>query len=223
MNKKYTIAGIILIAAVAGIATKTNMVKNSTSSETPARVVLQVPFSKQAPTNNWTRNEDCEETSVTMANAFLSGNTSNELAADEALKSIENLKIWEEANLGYNVDTGAMATTRMAEGAFGMNVTHMNGFTEQDLKQALIDGHPILLPIDARQLKNPQYQNSGPQYHMIVIRGYTETKFIVNDPGLSAGNGNEYTFAELQNAAADWNQQTQSLEPQNKIALVMSK
>lgn len=80
-----------------------------------------------------------------------------------------------------------------------------------------------MLPIDARVLDNPLYKNSGPQYHMIVIRGYKDGKFIVNDPGTNRGNGNEYTFETLHNAAADWNHNSKQLEPQNKVALVISK
>lgn len=222
MNKKYIIGAIIIVFI--GVLFMVNRGRgNSVLSSPPERVVLQVPFTPQAPTDKWDRNEDCEETSVTMANSFLSGNESNEIPADEAQKSIDNLKIWENANLGYNIDTGSMATTRMAEGAFGMKVNQIRDFTEQDLKRALADGKPVLLPIDARQLNNPKYNNSGPQYHMIVIRGYQNGKFIINDPGTNSGNGNEYTFDVLRNAAADWNQAEQKLEPTSKILLVMSK
>lgn len=221
MNKKYIIGALILI--VVGTAFFSYQKKTNSNTSTPDKLILQVPFSPQAPTDKWDRNEDCEETSITMANAFLSGNTSNELAADEALKAINNLKIWEDANLGYNDDTGSMATTRLAEGAFNLKIDHIKDFTEQDIKNALVDNKPVLLPIDARVLDNPLYKNSGPQYHMIVIRGYKDGKFIVNDPGTNRGNGNEYTFEMLKNAAADWNNTTKQLEPQNKIALVLSK
>ena len=219
MNKKYIIGALVIILAGAAFFS----LKNYTNSTRADTLVLQIPFTPQAPTDKWDRNEDCEETSITMANAFLSGNTSNEIETNEALKSIENLKTWENANLGFNDDTGSMATTRLAEGAFGLKVDHIKDFTEADLKKALADNHPVLLPIDARILDNPLYRNSGPQYHMIVIRGYKGSTFIVNDPGTNRGNGNEYSFEMLRNAAADWNEQTKQLEPQNKIALVLSK
>jgi len=196
--------------------------KNSTSSPPPT-LVLQVPFSAQAPTDKWDRNEDCEETSITMANAFLTGTTENELPASEALKSINNLKIWEQANLGYNADTGAMATTRMAEGAFALKVNQVQNFTELDIKKALAANHPVLLPLNAKVLNNPKYRNSGPQYHMIVIRGYNDKGFIVNDPGTNEGNGNVYPFEILKNAAADWNQSAKTIEADRKIILVLSR
>lgn len=222
MNKKYLTFGIIAFL-ILGVALFTKQSFTSENKTTADKLILQVPFSKQAPTDKWDRNEDCEETSVTMANAFLTGNTVNELPADQALEAINNLKNWENANLGFNKDTGAMATTRMAEGAFGLKVNQIKNFTEQNIKDALIENKPVLLPIDARKLNNPKYQNSGPQYHMIVIRGYDGSDLIINDPGVSDGNGQSYSFTALYNAAADWNQATQQMEPDNKIALVLSK
>ena len=189
----------------------------------PKTVILPVPFSAQAPTDNWNRNEDCEEASITMANAFLTGNTQNELPPGPAQEAINNLRKWEQANLGYNADTGADATTRMAEGAFGLKIKKIADFTKEDLKTELINGHPILLPINAKFLGSQQYFNTGPTYHMIVIRGFKGDTFIVNDPGTNNGNGNEYTFEVLQKAAADWNHVTKSMDPNRKIALVVSK
>ncbi|QQS22711.1 C39 family peptidase [bacterium] len=215
----------IVALAVAGLFTFTKSFPASSdrSENLPDQVILPIPFSPQAPNDNWSRNEDCEETSITMANAFLSGNTSNTLESSEAQKSIDNLKIWEDANLGFNVDTGADATTRMAEGAFSLKVTQIAGFTEQDLKRELASGYPILLPINAKLIKGQQYRNEGPTYHMVVIRGYRNGKFIINDPGTERGNGNEFTFQDLHNAAADWDNHAQEMKPDRKIVLVLSK
>jgi hypothetical protein len=189
----------------------------------PARVILQVPFSAQAPTNNWSRNEDCEETSIMMANAFLTGTTEDKVPAPAAQEAINNLKQWEQTNLGYNADTGADATTRMAEGAFGLTIRQIQNFTEADLKAEITNKHPILLPINAKLLGSPQYYSDGPTYHMIVIRGFKGDTFIVNDPGTNNGDGNEYSFAILQKASADWNNTTKTIDNSRKIALVVSK
>ena len=189
----------------------------------PPTLILQVPFSAQAPTNNWSRNEDCEETSITMANAFLTGTTEDKLPTAAAQNAINNLKAWEQTNLGYNANTGVDATTKMAEGAFGLTITQIQNFTEADLKNALAGNHPILLPINAKFLGSPQYAVDGPTYHMIVIRGFKGDTFIVNDPGTDNGDGNEYSFDILQKASADWNNTTQSIDLTRKFALVVSK
>src|SRR5579863_5518926 len=72
----------------------------------PPTLILQVPFSTQAPDDSWSRNEDCEETSITMANAYLTGSTEDKLPPAAAQNAINNLKAWENANLGYNANTG---------------------------------------------------------------------------------------------------------------------
>jgi len=189
----------------------------------PASFNLAIPFTPQAPNNNWDRNEDCEETSVAMANAFLTGNTIKKLPADAAQNAINNLKAWEQSNLGYNANTGVDATTKMAEGAFGLRIQQINNYTEEDLKSALVAGHPILMPLNAKVLNPEKYQLNGPLYHMIVIRGYKGDTFITNDPGTNGGESNQYPFSILYNASADWNQAQHQLDPNTKAALVVYK
>lgn len=189
----------------------------------PSELNLDVPFTDQAPTGKWDRNEDCEEASIAMAQAYLTGDTENLLPSAGAQSYISRLRAWENANIGYNRDTGAYATSRMAEGTFGLKVQQIHNYTKNDLKRALAKHHVVLLPIDARKLQSQQYTNSGPTYHMLVVRGYDPDSFIVNDPGTSDGNGVKYSFETLFDAAADWNNATQMMDHTIKIALVLSR
>ncbi|MEJ0021076.1 MAG: C39 family peptidase [Candidatus Doudnabacteria bacterium] len=193
------------------------------SQMVPSSVVLQVPFTPQAPTDNWSRNEDCEEASVTMANAYLNGQTQDQMSADDAQNAINQLKNWENINAGYNMNTGADATTHMAQGAFGILVTPILNYSEQDLKKALAEKHVVLLPLNAKILNPAKYNDNGPLYHMIVVRGYNEKEFIVNDPGTNSGDGNTYTFDTLKKASADWDQAAKAMDPNRKVALILSK
>jgi uncharacterized protein YvpB len=194
------------------------------SSQTlPQSFMLAVPFTTQAPNNNWDRNEDCEETSITMANAFLGGDRGDKLPAARAQESINALKTWEGKNLGYNANTGTDATTRMATGAFGLKVETLSDYSADDLKQALREGHPILLSVNAKVLNPAQYEVKGPLYHMIVVLGYDGENFTVHDPGTNSGARNVYSFTELKNSAADWDQGTKTIQPSTKNALVLSK
>lgn len=214
-NHKYL--AVVLGLAVIGILTAI------THGSLPQELILPVPFTDQAPNGNWDRNEDCEETSITMAHAYLTGDTEDVLPIANAQAAINALKRWEEANIGYNADTGAYATSRMAEGAFGITVRQIKDYTETDLKRELTQQHVILLPINARLLGNPAYAESGPFYHMIVVRGYNASGFIVNDPGIKQGNGMVYSFETLKKAAADWNNLAKTMDSTIKIALVLSK
>jgi len=201
----------------------------SKQDSTPETLNLAVPFTVQALNNNWTRNKDCEEASIAMANAYLSGNRDEVLQPDVAQKYIDAVKQWEAVNTASNAntgneDTGAYATSDMAKGTFGIKVKQIRDYTESDLKQALVQGHVILLPINARLLGNPTYQESGPFYHMLVVRGYdTNGDFIVNDPGTNQGNGQIYSFSTLYKASGDWNNQSQGIDSTIKIAIILSK
>lgn len=194
-----------------------------TPKNIPTTLILQVPFSAQAPTDNWNRNEDCEETSIVMAYAFLNDLNGGKFSPVIVQEAINNLKKWEQANLGYNADTGADATTKMAEGAFGLKIKQIKNYTEEDLKKEIVNGHPVLLPINAKLLGSPQYFENGPTYHMIVIRGFKGNVFVVNDPGTDGGDSNEYSFSILQKASADWDHKTMTINPDRKIALVVFK
>ncbi|OGM97344.1 MAG: hypothetical protein A2735_03170 [Candidatus Yanofskybacteria bacterium RIFCSPHIGHO2_01_FULL_41_21] len=215
MSYKYVIAllGLGIIGALIVTADRT----------LPEELLLAVPFTNQAPTGKWDRNEDCEEASITMANAYLNGNRDDKLPPAVAQEYINSLKRWEETNIGYNADTGAYATSHMAEGTFGITVRQIKNYTETDLKKELVKNNVILLPINARLLGNPNYAESGPFYHMLVVRGYNASGFIVNDPGTEQGNGMIYPFKTLQRAAADWNNSAKIMDSTIKIALILSK
>lgn len=214
-SRSIIIAGLILVAVVSFSIIKQQSI--------PDTLLLAVPFTDQAPTGKWDRNEDCEEASITMANAYLNGNRDDKLPPLVAQGYITALRKWEAANIGYNEDTGAYATSQMAEGTFGIKVRQIKDYTEEDLKRALADDHVVLLPINARLLGNATYAQSGPFYHMLVVRGYNASGFIVNDPGTAAGNGMLYPFATLQKAAADWNNSAKDMDSTIKIALILSK
>jgi hypothetical protein len=217
-SKKYYIYIILGLVVLAGLGIYIFKPKTE-----PTTWILPVPFSAQAPTNNWSRNEDCEETSIAMADSFLNGDTEDRLPATVVQATINNLKTWEQANLGYNANTGVDATTKMAEGTFGLKVIQIPNFTEANLKTELINDHPILLPINAKLLESAQYANNGPTYHMIVIRGFNGDNFIVNDPGTDSGDGQTYSFTILQQASADWDNAKKAMDPSRKFALIVSK
>lgn len=219
--KLYVLYAVIALIVLTGAGFY--IFKTVTPKKIPTSFILQIPFSAQAPTDNWSRNEDCEETSLVMANAFLNGNIEDQLPATRTQAAIDSLKKWEQKNLGYNADTGADTTTRMAQNALGLKIKQIKDFTEADLKTELINGHPILLPINAKLLESPQYLKDGPTYHMIVIKGFRDHTFIVNDPGTNDGDDNEYSFSILQKASADWNNAAKKMDPTRKIALVISK
>jgi hypothetical protein len=212
---------ILAVFGVVTVAVAIFFIQNNLYVRVPQTIILKVPFYTQAPSDNWYRNEDCEETSILMANAFLTGINEDKIPANVAQEAINSLKRWEQANFGYDADTGANATAQMAERVFGLRVKKIGDYSEADLKKELARGRPILLPINAELLHNPKYLDFTPMYHMVVIKGYRGSTFIINDPGTNSGSDNEYAFNVLKGAAADWDNVAKKIDASQKIALVV--
>ena len=192
--------------------------------EVPEKFLLQVPFTAQAPTGNWDElhNEACEETSAIMAAAYFSGDTRKVLPPAEVEKQLATLTEWEEKHFGYSLDTTAAETAEMIREVYHLNADIVTDYTEQDIREALLAGKVIIMPLSGRMLGNPYFRQPGPIYHMIVIRGYTKTELITNDPGTRNGENYRYSFATIKNAAADWNHATNTIDAGKSLMIVVS-
>ena len=180
--------------------------KPSTTS-IPSSFNLAVPFTSQAPFSNWdeTHQETCEEAAVYMAAEFFKGATG---VIDPAVAETElqRLVAMENDLFGYFEDTTADETMLLVSKAYpNLHVQTMNDLTVENIKAEIAAGHPVIVPTAGRMLRNPNFTGEGPLYHMIVIRGYTETQFITNDPGTRRGNGYVYDIDTVMTAMHDWN------------------
>jgi len=187
--------------------------------EIPEALNLAVPFTSQAPHANWDLpyKETCEEASLLMVARYKKGEviTSPEDADREILKLVEFQNNYfgdpaergqSPAELSYYKDTTAEQTAEIAREYYGFKNTEViYDFTIEDIKKELALGNPIIVPAAGRQLGNPYFRRPGPLYHMLVIRGYTQGKFITNDPGTKRGEEFVYKYNDLLNAVHDWN------------------
>jgi hypothetical protein len=172
----------------------------------PGKVNLAVPFTSQAPTGDWSMpyQEACEEASAIMVDAFYR-DVSGPIPADQATAAIKAIVAYEMKTLGFYKDTTAAQTVQFIKGYFGYHDVVVKPFTNiNDVKRAVANGFPVIIPADGKLLPNPNFRNGGPLYHMLVVKGYTDTLFITNDPGTHNGADFTYTFAALQKAAHDW-------------------
>lgn len=172
----------------------------------PDEINLAVPFMSQAPYGDWSLpyEEACEETSAIMVHAYYQGETGT-IAPETAKKRIDDLVAFEKKLLGFYEDTNASQTAKFIKAYFGGPEPLIRPFTENDLKRALANGYPVIIPAAGKLLPNPNYRGGGPLYHMLVVKGYTKTRIITNDPGTRRGADYTYTFDEIANAAHDWN------------------
>jgi hypothetical protein len=186
----------------------------------PEKVLLDVPFTVQAPFANWDalHEETCEEASLMMVRYFRAKESfGSPQAVDDELKA---LVAWETGR-GYTYDVTVRELLRIARDYYSMTSGRVivDPSLEQ-IKTELSQGRPVILPAAGRLLENPNFTAGGPPYHMLVIRGYDKDGFITNDPGTRRGEGFRYSFANLMDAMHDWSGNKATITSGAKAVLV---
>jgi len=187
-------------------------------------VNLSVPFTSQAPNGVWDTiaEEMCEEASLLMVKAYFEGEKNAVLDPETTRLDLQNMAAFEQELFGSYVDTSAEQTATIAEQYLGYpNSDILENPTVDQIKQALSNGTPVLVPAAGRLLHNPYFTSPGPVYHMFVIRGYTKDgQFIVNDPGTKRGQAYVYPFETVMDAMHDW-QPDQDITQGRKVVLIL--
>lgn len=168
--------------------------------------LLEVPFICQAPLQteeNWKYHEEsCEEAAVLQAYLYETGQVmTKQQANDEILKMID----WQVQNFGEHKDLYADDVKKFINGYYNIptvDIEVMYDVTISNIKDIILQGHPVIVPIMGNILKNPYYPYPG--YHMLTAIGFTEDKIITNDNGTRHGEKFSYnntTFLEAMTAA----------------------
>lgn len=191
----------------------------------PTSVLLPVPFTPQAPTANWDElhNEACEEASVIMAAAYFAGDTRKVIPPSEVEAQLATLTEWQQKHFGYYLDSNAEETARMIREVYGLKARLIRNFSESDIKHALASDQLVIAMLAGRKLDNPYYRSPGPEYHVMVIRGYTSTHLISNDPGTRRGAEYKYSFATIDNATAEWDHAIGGIDESKSVIVVVSR
>jgi hypothetical protein len=169
--------------------------------------LINVPFTSQAPTGNWSdpRQEDgCEEASLYMAWLWINNQTTTPSVAE---KTIDDMSDFELAKYGNYHDFDAEDTAKLMQDYY--HYTKLNVVinpTLDQMKNELSQDHVILIPTNGQKLNNPHYKQPGPTTHMLVVKGFDNSKqqFITNDPGTRYGEGYTYNFQTVYNAMVDY-------------------
>lgn len=173
------------------------------TAQIPDKFSLNILFAQQAPFGNWdaVHEETCEEASMIMIDRYLKHQPLNEQIMEEEL---QKLLQWEQEH-GYKLDLTAQETVDVLQEYFGVTARLSKNVTIDQIKYELSQNKPIIIPAAGRALGNPNFKYPGPIYHMLVIKGYDNSKFITNDPGTRKGNNYVYPSDRLINAIHDWN------------------
>ncbi len=200
----------------------------------PVAINLDVPFTIQAPNQVWddVHEETCEEAAALIAQWFIQGKQgqktdvyTNLIPPDIAEKQLQAMITWENATFGSYQDTTLRQTQQLLSDNLGIKQTELliNPSTN-DLRQALAAGNLVLVPTAGKRLKNPNFKNGGPPYHMLVLRGYdAKGDFITNDPGTRKGEGYRYSAEIIMSAIHDWAGNKETIEQGQKVVLVVEK
>jgi hypothetical protein len=172
----------------------------------PVEFNLAVPFTSQAPTGNWDEihNDTCEEATVLMIAEFYSGRPAGKMDPDFVDPILlKMVALQDDLGMGYSIS--AAETVRFIKSYYNLNAVIVDNPTVEQIKQIISEGKPVILPAAGRELGNPFFTGEGPLYHMLAIRGYTQDKFITNDPGTRHGDNYIYSIDTVMSAMADWN------------------
>jgi len=165
--------------------------------------VIAVPFSSQAPLANWqdARQQDgCEEATALMAMAWVKGEgakAKEKISKASWEKKIVALSDFEKKKYGeYRDVTLSDMVKWIFKDYFKYDKVSIKPVTNiKDILTELEKDRIVLLPMNGRELKNPNFKAPGPVTHMVLVKGYDyKTKeFITNDPGTRKGGNYRYS------------------------------
>lgn len=174
--------------------------------EIPVEFSNRAPFLSQAPFQKWDAlHEDaCEEASLIMVKYSIDNKYS--ISPEKGEKEIQALVGFEKENK-YGLSITLDELKDVAEEYYGMeNGRVEKNMTIADIKKELAEGRLVIVGAAGKILPNPNFRNGGPNYHMLVIKGYDEKGFITNDPGTRLGENFRYGFSDLYKSIHDWNE-----------------
>jgi hypothetical protein len=194
-----------------------------TPAALPDHILLQVPFTTQAPLNNWQQHqESCEAANLTMLLLYWRHDQSVVIdphAADNYIKQIDSWKPQPDLN-----DT---MLGELAQQHYGYSYRILPN-DPKVIAQQLSAGRPLLAEVRTHGLGNSRYPGYPNHYeqtgwsvpHFVTIIGYDGTGVWLNDPGISSGRGYHITYAQLTHAIDDLNQHHPTLNQGQVLLLI---
>jgi len=180
-----------------------NINVNKAAPKSPTSVLIKMSFLSQAPFANWDAlHEDaCEEASLIMVHHYYDKTSIGGIQQGE--DEIQNLIKYEIEN-GYGTSITLSELSNIAAKYYNMSSGKIISGDKASIIAQLDAGRPVIAPAAGKMLDNPNFKNGGPNYHMLVIKGYDKNGFITNDPGTRKGEGFRYSFSNLLDSIHNW-------------------
>jgi hypothetical protein len=184
----------------------------------PPNAVLSVPYTVQAPLNNWKVFENaCEEAAILMYHDYLEGDQRAQLPPAEVDPALRALQKWQVDNWGAEQDLTLDRTGQLAQATYGYHYAVLPA-TQETITTQVAAGHPVIVPVMTKSLQNNHY-GRGDVYHEVLIKGYTPDGVVTNDAGIQEGKDWFYSWKILFGAI---DAQAQKMG-QGRVALVLTK
>lgn len=184
----------------------------------PASAVLSIPYTVQAPLQNWKVFENaCEEAAVLMYHDYLEGDQRAQIPAAEADPALRLMEKWQVDNWGADRDLTLDRTGQFAQAYYNYHYAVLPA-TVDTITAQLAAGHPVIVPVMTKSLQNNHY-GRGDVYHEVLIKGYTPDGVVTNDAGVQEGKDWFYSWNILFGAI---DAQAQKMG-QGRVALVLTK
>lgn len=203
------------------LSAKTGEINEDDINNFPETLNIKMPFYTQAPFSNWDYpwQESCEEASVLLvANLYNNLNLDRSGFNNELLRLID----WEKSYFGSYEHTTVAQTTEMLKINYNLDSNIIENPSFEDIESILNKGHLIVAPFAGKLLFNPNFKNGGPNYHMLVIKGYDITKMqiVTHDVGTRNGENYVYDWNVIENALHDWHDTDMTLGEQLIIEII---
>jgi len=195
----------------------------ATPAALPDHILLQVPFTTQAPLNNWAQHqESCEAANLTMLYLYWHQDQSVVIDPHTADNYIHMIDGWKP-----QPDLNDTLMGEMAQQHWGYEYRLLPN-TPQTIAKQLSAGRPLLAEVRTHGLGNAHYPGYSSHYeqqgwsvpHFVTIIGYDSTGVWLNDPGISWGRGYHISYAQLTHAIDDLDQHHPNLAQGQVLLLV---
>jgi hypothetical protein len=195
-----------------------------TPTPLPPQVLLQVPFTTQAPLNNWAQHqESCEAATLTMLVSYWQHSSAVVIDPRAADASINQIDKWKS-----QPDLNVTMMGQLAEQHFGYAYRIVPN-DPKVIAEQLSAGRPLIAEVRTHALGNSRYPGYSTHYeqngysvpHFILIIGYDSTGVWLNDPGISWGRGYHISYAQLAHAIDSLDQHHPSLN-QGQVLLLLA-
>jgi hypothetical protein len=192
-------------AVVVQAGTSPQPVATASDKPLPSSVLIKVPYTSQAPHNDWPSHEDyCEAAALVMYAGYLHGDKRETIPPEEADRSMTQVIVWEREQ--YHSSHPDLTLDQMGETAahFWQFAPVVMPADLDSVKRQLAAGHPVVIPVMTHgapggQALSPHYGRAN-VYHVMLITGYDGSQVYTNDAGFMQGENQAYQWSVLESA-----------------------